>query len=657
MKSLFVSFFAILFSSALFAESSDSIVAPYMQGVEIISTRISATQASAPFQVMTAETMSKMGILEVSDAVRHFTGVSVKDYGGLGGIKTVSVRGFGAQHTTVTYDGIAINDVQAGMIDIGRFSLKNISSISLSLGPNDIFQPARNFSSLAVLDLNTRSLLSAQKKRGGEVGISTGSFGFFNPYLTYTEKLSRRFTLSADANWQRADGMYPFYLANGVDSGTKKRKNSDVDIFRTEANLYGSFSDKDELKVKVYYFDSERGIPGSVILYNDYSVERMKNNNFFSQISYKYDISKLVSYKVLIKYDYAFMQYNDNDIFNDEVTRFEQNEYYLSNIIRYRPNDKFSVALAQDLTYDKLRNDSVMIAVLRNPSRKSSLTNLAAEYESSRFSVIGNLYATYSQDEVLEGGKSTYKHLSPSVSASYALLESKSLRMRFAYRDIFRIPTITEEYYKRVGSKLKPEKVRQFNLGFIWSTHVSDVFDYFRLSVDAYHANVKDKIIIIPGTSFSSTANKGKVRMNGVDVDLKAKVMLSEQMNLDLMGGYSFLSAEDISDPAAKNYKDQIPYTPKHSGSGALMFNNPIINLGYSFVASGERYMQAQNISDNHMARYSDHTFSANKQFNIGHTLLSLQADLRNAFRANYDIVRYYPMPGRSFTVSASLKF
>ena len=42
--------------------------------------------------------LERMGVLDVSDAVRHFSGVTLKDYGGVGGLKTVSVRSLGAQH-------------------------------------------------------------------------------------------------------------------------------------------------------------------------------------------------------------------------------------------------------------------------------------------------------------------------------------------------------------------------------------------------------------------------------------------------------------------------------------------------------------------------------------------------------------------------------
>ena len=46
-------------------------------------------------------------------------------------------------------------------------------------------------------------------------------------------------------------------------------------------------------------------------------------------------------------------------------------------------------------------------------------------------------------------------------------------------------------------------------------------------------------------------------------------------MSLFLASTYSFQYAVDVTDPEAKNYKDQIPYTPRHSGTVS-------VNLGKS---------------------------------------------------------------------------
>ena len=88
----------------------------------------------AVVQQISAEQIRELPTLLLSDALKYMSGVVVRDYGGTGGMKTVSVRGLGTQHTGVAYDDIALTDCQTGQIDLGKLSLENVSSIALIVG-------------------------------------------------------------------------------------------------------------------------------------------------------------------------------------------------------------------------------------------------------------------------------------------------------------------------------------------------------------------------------------------------------------------------------------------------------------------------------------------------------------------------------------------
>ena len=86
-------------------------------------TRRANVYETVPIQSVSGDDIRMTGVQSVADAVKRLAGANVKDYGGIGGMKTVSVRNLGAQHTAVSYDGVAVSNTQAGQIDIGRFSL------------------------------------------------------------------------------------------------------------------------------------------------------------------------------------------------------------------------------------------------------------------------------------------------------------------------------------------------------------------------------------------------------------------------------------------------------------------------------------------------------------------------------------------------------
>ena len=141
-----------------------------------ISSRITS---ATPTQSFSRKDFEALGLQGIADAVKRFSGVNVKDYGGLGGLKTISIRNLGAAHTAVSYDGIAVSNSQAGQIDIGRFATDNISTLSLSIGQSDnLLQSARMYASAGILHIVTEQpKFISNKKHNFHGQIKGGSLG------------------------------------------------------------------------------------------------------------------------------------------------------------------------------------------------------------------------------------------------------------------------------------------------------------------------------------------------------------------------------------------------------------------------------------------------------------------------------------------------
>ena len=270
--------------------------------------------ATIPVQVVTGEAIRTLGLQNMADAVRRFAGTTVRDYGGIGGMKTVSVRSLGAHHTAISYDQVAMSNTQAGQIDIGRLSLDNVAMLTLSVGQEeDLLQSARMSASAAVLSIRTEAPQFTSKRRHSlQAHIRAGSFGFVNPYLRLATRWNAHTALSVDANLLRADGVYPFTLVNGSERTREKRYNSDIRSWHSEANLYRT-TDRSELRAKVYAFRSERGLPGSVVLYRTGNSERLWDENFFAQANYRWKANDRWTVQAQVKYNYSWNKYEDTD--------------------------------------------------------------------------------------------------------------------------------------------------------------------------------------------------------------------------------------------------------------------------------------------------------------------------------------------------------
>ena len=621
--------------------------------------------ASKPIQQMQKAELEELGIQNLADAVKKFAGTNVRDYGGIGGMKTVSVRNLGAHHTAVSYDGVTVSNTQAGQIDVGRFSLDNMESLSLAIGADEsLMQSARHYASAGVLSILTeRPHFDEGRNSAFRFRLKGGSFGLVTPSLRYWQRVGEQTSLALNGSYMRADGVYPFVLVNGRERTNEKRYNSDIYTWQGEANLYHTFADKSQLDMKAYWFYSERGLPGSVTLYNPVSRERLWDEDFFAQAVYRKAFDEKWNLHARLKYTHTWNRYEDTNVKYDggkQIDVNRQNEYYASATLGWSPVEAFRIALAEDVFYNDLRNN---INTGSNPDypfpkRVTSLTALSAQWQWERLHVEGNVVGTYAHETVENGENPADKHrLSPCVSVTYRLLPNESLHLRAMWKNTFRMPSFNDLYYLRIGnSGLRPEKATEYNLGLTWSGRPFQAVKYVSATVDAYYNDVTDKIVAFPSTYVWKMANFGKVKIKGIDVTLATEVPIFHKVSAILTGAYTFQESLDKLEASA-SYNRQLPYTPKHSGNASLLIRNPWVNLGYSVLFQGERWSSSQQTSLYKLKAYSEHTLTLSREFRFKSCQLNLSGSIHNLFDKQYEIVKYYPMPGRSFSLIGTINF
>ena len=57
------------------------------------------------------------------------------------------------------------------------------------------------------------------------------------------------------------------------------------------------------------------------------------------------------------------------------------------------------------------------------------------------------------------------------------------------------------------------------------------------------------------------------------------------------------------------------------------------------------------------MPAYFDHSVSAGRSFPVRGAALRISAELMNLSGDNYEIIRYYPMPGRNFRITMKITY
>ena len=646
-------------SLSTIAQTVDSTQVHTIDEVVIKGFRISSNVlASSPTQTLTHADMERLGIRDMGDALKRFAGVQVKDYGGVGGMKTVNIRGLGAGHTGVIYDDVQIGDCQSGQIDLSRFTLDNIALISLLIGQDDnIYQSAKTYASAGMINISSIQTETQQdeetlnNKTNFSTTIRTGSYGLFSPSLLFHQQLPH-LNLSAYVNYEKANGVYTFKLKNGIKTINERRNNSDIETWRGEINLNYQINDNQDIKWKSYGFTSHRGLPGAVIYDNTYSAERLIEKNVFTQFFYENRFSQKIKLKAAAKWNYSWTRYSNIPASGYMEDTYKQQETYLTTTLWTEPLRGLHLSLSQDYANNHLTMTHQQAA---NPTRNSLWTALAANYRIGQLTFNTSLLATNITESVKIGDASDGFHrLSPAFSLQWRAMQN--LRFRIGYKDIFRTPTLNELYYTGIGNrKLNPENSKQWNIGTTYSQTFNHTLN-LSVTADLYFGNVTDKIIAVPKMFYWQMMNAGKVKQNGLDISANIEQRWSNDWSLNMTGSYSLLHATDQTSPSDAFYGHQIAYTPRHSGSYSILLHCPWIDLSYNLLITGERYSLGYNIEDNSMEAFTDQSVTLSKEFQIAKQRLQVQFDIRNLGNKNYEIVRFYPMPGTNWRLSLNWK-
>ncbi len=616
--------------------------------------------STAPMQLLSRQQLQQQGVTDITDALRRFSGVNVKDYGGAGGMKTVSVRSLGSQHTSVAYDGITITDCQSGQIDLSRFSLDNIKLLSLTVGDNDdIFLPARTVASAASLRLQTLPPDWSEKGSHLRAEIKVGSFGMANPFLRYDRRLSDKASMSLSGDFMRADNLYPFTLVNGKYISEERRNNNYIENYRGEWNIYTRPDARSVLDGKIYYYDSFRELPGPVVLYNNASDEELSERNFFSQLHYRTYWENNFSLQVNGKFNWAYSHYHDEgaEFPGGEMNNlYYQREYYGSAALLYTPLDAWAFSYAADYSFNNLSTNAASGV---KPYRHTVLQTLTARYRTPHLTVTALMLGSLYMNGAKKGeSASNARRFSPSFSLSWKPWEQRDFYVRASYKDIFRVATFTENYFDRWGSRdLKPEVARQYNAGVAYGhSAASSWLTSVHLSLDGYYNYVKNKIVAMPYNMFFWTMiNLGHVDILGVEANADVAFRLAAKHQLLSTMSYTYQYAVDKTDPSSVYYKDQIPYTPAHSGSFSLAWENPYINVSFHATGVSKRYSSVQNIQANELDGYIECGLSFYRSFHWKKVDCSLRGDIQNIGNKQYSVVKNYPMPGRAYKLTFNI--
>lgn len=611
-----------------------------------------------PSQVIGRDVITAMPSSSVADALKYMAGVQIKDYGGLGGQKTVNVRSLGSQHVGVYIDGVRVTNVQNGTVDLGKYSLTTLESVSLfNANKSEALMMATEYASASTVYLQTHK----PEKTSVDVSGTVGSFGTYKAAATWNF-VAKQDTENAvagfiDGAFTTSKGNYPFRYKTEYEDTTGTRRNSDIRMFRIEGCLFWR-----GLQWHTYYFNSARGLPGGIVrrLSDTYTdVGREWDRNFFTQVTYKrsFTLSSdkgIVGVRGIVKYTNDWLHYRSD--YPENISVHANNKYHQQDVYgavagswerEFAEGLALKASLSTDLRWSDLTTDVKNFSYVYRIDSKTSLAAFLT-YKGLQIN-LSSLYTNVTDHT--RGEAKPLRRLTWNALASYTL---GNFTLRAFYKSVFRAPTLNDLYYTLVGNRnLRPEYTKQLDAGFTYSLPTSVSGLYVDIQLDGYYNKVEDRIVCLPlkGSYQWTMLNYGHTRSLGID--LTANVSFKGH-SLLLSG--TFQDDRNRTDPNDDAYNDFIAYSPRWSFTAVYAFHYKGFSASLSHIFVDKRYWTAENAIEPPLEPYNCTDIKAGYCLELPRRMsITFEVECQNLFDCRYEIIQRWPMPGRRF--AGTLKF
>lgn len=612
--------------------------------------RTAPWRADVSVQRMDSAALRLRGVSDMADALRRFAGVNLRDYGGAGAMKTLSVRGLGAAHTAVSYDGMPVSEAQGGQVDLSRYTLGGISALTLTTGGADsLLVPV---SALAAAHLSLTPHRGTPQQRRLSATLTTGAFGHLSPRLEADMPLGADDMLTVAAEAAFAQNNYPFTLYNGIATERLRRNHSRTDDATADAAWTHALSGG-QWTTRLRYTYSLRQLPGPVAYYTERGTAHLQEQTAMGQTMVR-RVRGAWQMMAGAKYHFGESLYADIDAQypggrND--LRYRQQHGYATAGVQ-RSWGPWQVAAVMDGSRQLMVGNT---ADTRRAERLAWLQHLSLRYAAGPLTATARLTGHhYFHHRMQAQAQHDVHRLTPSAALSLTLIDSRrlALMLRANAQEMFRMPTFDEVSRYHLGSApLRPERTRQAG-GSLTLRAMPDLpwHPVVTLTADAYAARVSDRLLSVPYNLFVwRTANVERVESHGADATVECRLRPQPDHRIVLSATYAYLRAADRSLPGSTGYGNQLAYTPHHSASASLAYDGPLGLACLHLTAASARWSTTDHTPTTRLPGYAVAGISLSRPFTLGSVRMEARLDVTNIMDKDYAVVRRYPMPGRAW--------
>jgi iron complex outermembrane receptor protein len=557
--------------------------------------------------------------LTLPEALQGLPGISIRSFGGLGQLSSISIRSPGSENVLVLLDGVPLNPA-GGPVDLSDIPLSALEKIEVIRGGQGAYSGAGAVGGVIRLTSIENSEEEIQSLR-----LSCGSFSTIQTAYSFT---SANDTFTLDLTGSRDD--FPFLNNNGTEFNTlddfpDTRINNEYSAISLSFGHEWDLDDFRSFRITGELYNAEKGIPG-IITFLSRETSQDDTRYFIHAL---YSDENYQQGELNLSLGWLRQDRNFNDPLGEstgvphEVNRKHSRWDFQSGWTGPGISDRDIASFGFSLAIEEMSGISD-----GDISRDTVSLWVHDEYYHESNSV----FTGGVRMDSLDGDM----NFSPAIGGKIPLGENTFLQGNFGMD--FRPPSF-EELYRNEGfvtgnPDLVPERVLHFDAGIVYQEE--------KIRIEAVYFNQQTKNLIdyllISGFRFKPF-NLGRVRSSGfefstdffISSNLRFSGNYTRTVAIDISGNPTSQSHLIVGQPVSEAYAEL-----RWSDNGWELFGNWQRSGSTPVTVSGSGFIPVNEISGAGIGKiFGDDS--------------SLVFEIKNLFDEDLSDVRGFPLPGRSY--------
>ena len=612
-------------ASEVGAAAADS-AAIHVQMPEVVvsatRTRLRLEDAPSAVTVIGRRELETNSGQRLSSILQGLPGVSVRDLGGLHGIKTISLRGTSSVHTLFLLGGLRLNSPQNGLVDLGLLTGDAFETIEIVRGAQSALYGADAIGGVVQLTAR-RASDSLRLALAGEVG----SFGLFSSRASASWGLGK-LSVAAGLGYEQSDGDYEFVGSVQGREATLERQGASSRYGTGFLHLAFPVSGGTHASFFTNLSAADRGSPGP---YTGAPARSARLNDRIVQSTAQVvtSLASLGTLSASAGYLGSVQRYRDETSGEGLDERYD-NSSVMASAQWDVPLSSWMLGVASaEIAQDRTQASQLADGALRSRWALTLGSELVVSDALQLFPRV-SLYPALRYDEFSDLGV----RWSPRLGLNVWLTQDGAFRLRGSAGTSFRAPNFNELYWVDGGNAdLKAESAVSLDAGIAVAFEASGSH---QIDLGIFRTTMKDRITGWP------PVNLARSNLSGIELGWRWG-LFSERLYTTLSASYT--RAANETEPYAGS---QLPFVPLLDGRASLGGRLGALRLEASLFAMSRRYTTLDNSDALSADAFAVLSLWAEYPMRLSMTRITLRLSLENLLNADYEIVPSYPMPLRS---------